>query len=131
MRVPNRDVSRSCPAVFDLVRALHQGTTVVDVGCHGWMLSDASLASGVQYLGVDLVEPPGRPAHARFVRASDTRIDLPDDHCELAVASHVLEHVQTPTGLRAAYETVWGSPMIEVGGELSAEEPLAGRKDNR
>ena len=57
-------VGRACPAAVDLVRALGQGRIVVDVGCYGWLLGDATLASGVRYVGVDLVEPPERPAHA-------------------------------------------------------------------
>lgn len=52
MPISHRAIGRSCPAAADQVRALHAGATVVDVGCYGWLLADASLASGVRYLGV-------------------------------------------------------------------------------
>lgn len=113
-----RRISHTCPAAVDLVRALGQGATVVDVGCHGWLLGDATLGSGVQYVGVDLVEPPERPAHARFVRAADGAFDLPDDHCELAVASHVLEHVSGPIEFMAELVRV-----VRPGGQLWVESP--------
>src|SRR4051794_187353 len=86
-------VDGSCPTSVDLVRSLPRGATVADVGCHGWLLGQASLASGVHYVGVDRVEPPQRPAHALFARGSNASIDLPDESCELVVAGHVLEHV--------------------------------------
>jgi SAM-dependent methyltransferase len=114
----NRTIGRSCPAAVDLVRALREGAAVVDVGCHGWLLDEASRASGVRYLGVDRVEPPDRPAHARFVRASDGAIDLPDDHCELAVASHVLEHVPDPIAFMTELVRI-----VKPGGQLWMESP--------
>jgi SAM-dependent methyltransferase len=118
MNERNRTIGRSCPAVEDLVHALRPGATVVDVGCHGWLLGEASLASGVRYLGVDRVEPPGRPAHARFVRASDDAFDLPDDHCELVVASHVLEHVAQPIEFMAELVRI-----VKPGGQIWMESP--------
>ena len=111
-------IERACPAAVDLVRALRPGATVVDVGCAGWLLGAASLASGVQYLGVDRVEPPARPAHARFVPACAGAFDLPDDHCELAVASHVLEHVPDPIEFMAELVRV-----VKPGGQLWLESP--------
>jgi SAM-dependent methyltransferase len=113
-----RAIGNFCPPVGDLVRTLRKGATVVDVGCHGWLLGEASLSSGVQYLGVDRVEPPGRPAHARFVRASGGAIELPDDHCELAVASHVLEHVPDPIEFMAELVRI-----VRPGGQLWMESP--------
>src|SRR4051794_36257536 len=118
MNERNRVIARCCPAAGDLVRALRQGATVVDVGCHGWLLDEAALASGVHYLGVDRVEPPERPAHARFVRASNGAIDLPDDHCELAVASHVLEHIPDPIDFMAELIRI-----VKPGGQLWMESP--------
>lgn len=114
----NRAIGRSCPAAVDLVRSLPHGATVVDVGCYGWLLGEASRASGVQYLGVDRVEPPARPAHARFVRASEGAIDLPDDQCELAVASHVLEHIADPIEFMAELMRI-----VKPGGQLWMESP--------
>jgi SAM-dependent methyltransferase len=114
----NRAIGCACPAALDLVRGLRPGATVADVGCHGWLLDEASRASGVRYLGVDRVEPPARPAQARFVRASDDGIDLPDDHCELVVASHVLEHVTDPIEFMAELVRI-----VKPGGLLRMESP--------
>lgn len=86
-------VEAVCPTSVDLVQALAKDSVVVDIGCFGWRLSEAALASGAVLIGVDQVEPPGRPSHARFVHSSDSVIDLPDDSCDLVVAGHVLEHV--------------------------------------
>jgi SAM-dependent methyltransferase len=113
-----RVIGRSCPAAVDLVRSLRPNATVVDVGCHGWLLDEASLASGVHYLGVDRVEPPDRPAHARFIRTSHGAIDLPDDRCDLAVASHVLEHVPDPIEFMAELVRI-----VKPGGQLWMESP--------
>lgn len=118
MNERSRTIGRSCPAAVDLVRGLRPGAAVVDVGCHGWLLDEASLASGVRYLGVDRVEPPGRPAHARFVRAAGGAIDLPDDNCDLAVASHVLEHVSDPTTFMTELVRI-----VKPGGQLWLESP--------
>lgn len=79
------------------VLRLPKGTTVVDVGCFGWVLGDATLKAGVTLIGTDQVEPPGRPAHARFVLGSNSTIDVPDDSADLVVAGHVLEHVADGT----------------------------------
>lgn len=113
-----RVIGRACPAAADLVRALRPGAAVADVGCYGWLLGAASRVSGVHYLGVDRVEPPARPPHARFVRASDGAIDLPDDHCDLAVASHVLEHVPNPIEFMAEVMRI-----VKPGGRLWIESP--------
>jgi len=98
-RKRERAIDRACPTSIHLVRSLSPGATVADVGCHGWSLGDASLASGADYVGVDRVEPPGRPAHARFAGCSNGILDLPDDSCDLVVAGHVLEHVPAPVEL--------------------------------
>ena len=111
-------VEGSCPSSVELVRSLPRGATVADVGCYGWLLGEASLASGVRYLGVDRVEPPGRPPHAQFVRGSDASIDLPDDSCELVVAGHVLEHVAEPLGFAAELLRI-----VTPGGRLWLESP--------
>ena len=100
------------------MRDLPRGSTVVDVGCFGWVLGDASAGAGVTLIGADQVEPPGRPAHARFVHGSDGRIDLPDDSCDLAVAGHVLEHVAN--GTEFAVEML---RIVKPGGHIWIESP--------
>jgi SAM-dependent methyltransferase len=92
------------------------------VGCHGWLLGEASFAGGIDYVGVDRVEPPGRPAHARFARGSGASLELPDDSCDLVVAGHVLEHVATPVEFAAELLRVakpGGKVWIEAPSELA------------
>jgi SAM-dependent methyltransferase len=111
-------VGRSCPAATDLVRALPRGAVVVDFGCYGWLLDEPTRRGGVQYVGVDRDEPPGRPSHARFVSVSGSAIDLPDDHCDLAVAGHVLEHVAEPIELMVELLRI-----VKPGGRIWLESP--------
>jgi SAM-dependent methyltransferase len=102
----------------DLVGDLPRGATVVDVGCFGWVLGEPTAANGVALIGVDQVEPPGRPAHAKFVYGSNAQIDLPDDCCDLVVAGHVLEHV--PDGTAFAVELM---RIVKPGGHVWIESP--------
>jgi len=111
-------LSGSCPTSVELVRSLRRGATVADVGCHGWLLGEASLAAGVRYAGIDRVEPPGRPGHAHFVRCSDASLELPDDACDLVVAGHVLEHVTQPIEFAAELLRI-----VKPGGRLWIESP--------
>ena len=106
------------PTSVELVRDLPHGSTVVDVGCLGWVLGDATLKSGVTLIGVDQVEPPGRPEHARFVFGSNGHIDLPDDSCDLAIAGHVLEHVTDGTAFAAELFRI-----VKPGGHVWIEAP--------
>jgi SAM-dependent methyltransferase len=116
--IRNWTIEGECPQSVALVRSLPDGATVADVGCYGWLLGDAALASGAAYIGVDQVEPPGRPTHARFVRGSDSTIDLPNDTCDLVVAGHVLEHVFD--GVAFAAELL---RIAKPGGRLWLETP--------
>jgi len=111
-------VGSSCPTSLELVQALPRGARVADIGCHGWLLGEASLAAGADYVGVDRVEPPERPDHARFARGCDASIELPDDSCDLVVAGHVLEHVAAPVELAAELLRV-----VKPGGEVWIEAP--------
>lgn len=116
--IRNWTIEGECSQSVALVRSLPDGATVADVGCYGWLLGDAALASGATYIGVDQVEPPGRPTHARFVRGSDSTIDLPNDTCDLVVAGHVLEHVFD--GVAFAAELL---RIAKPGGRLWLETP--------
>jgi len=111
-------VDSGCPTSIELVRSLPRGATVADVGCHGWLLGEATQARGVRYVVVDRFEPPRRPAHARFVRGSNACIDLPDDACDLAVAGHVLEHVADAIEFAAELLRI-----VKPGGQLWIESP--------
>ena len=111
-------ISGNCPTSVELVRSLPRDATVADVGCHGWLLGEAALASGACYVGVDRVEPPRRPAHARFARGENACIDLADDSCELVVAGHVLEHVSDAIDFAAELLRI-----VKPGGQLWMESP--------
>ena len=69
-------------------------------------------------IGLDQVEPPGRPEHARFAHASGSVFDLPDDCCELAVAGHVLEHVSDGIGFASELLRI-----VKPGGHVWIESP--------
>jgi len=114
----NRAISHSCPTAVNLVRSLARGATAADVGCYGWLLSEVTRESDVHYIGVDRAEPPERPSHARFVRASHGSIDLQDDSCDLVVAGHVLEHVTDPIAFTAELVRI-----LKPGGQLWLESP--------
>jgi SAM-dependent methyltransferase len=114
----NPAISRSCPTSVNLVRSLPRGATVVDIGCYGWLLGEATKTHGLQYIGVDRAEPPERPSHARFVRTLGASIDLRDDSCDLVVAGHVLEHVTDPIGFTAELLR-----LVKPGGKLWMESP--------
>jgi len=111
-------IDSKVPTSVELVGDLPRGSTVVDVGCFGWVLGDATLKNGVTLIGVDQVEPAGRPEHARFVFGSNGQFDLPDDCCDLAVAGHVLEHVADGTSF--AVEML---RIVKPGGHIWIEAP--------
>jgi SAM-dependent methyltransferase len=111
-------LEKSVPASVELVRDLPRGSTVVDVGCFGWVLGDATAQNGVTLIGTDQVEPPGRPAHAKFVLGSNSKIDLPDDCCDFVVAGHVLEHVSDGTAFAVELFRI-----VRPGGQVWIESP--------
>jgi SAM-dependent methyltransferase len=76
----------------DVLAGLPAGATVLDVGCYGWRLA----GTAHHLIGIDRVEPPGRPAKAAFATMAGAQIDLADDTGDLTVASHVLEHIAEP-----------------------------------
>ncbi len=111
-------LGRLVPTSVELVRNLPRGSTVVDVGCFGWVLGEATAQNGVTLIGTDQVEPPGRPAHAKFVIGSNSKIELPDDCCDLVAAGHVLEHISD--GIAFAVELF---RIVRPGGQVWIESP--------
>lgn len=99
------------------------GARVADCGCFGWSLAGACSESGHRLVGLDRVEPPGRPAGAEFFGMEGPRLHVPDDHVDVAVANHVLEHMTEPVALfgELARITVPGGLLwVEAPSELSA-----------
>jgi SAM-dependent methyltransferase len=111
-------VASYCPTSVELVRSLPKGSIVADIGCYGWLLGNAARIGGVNLIGIDRSEPSGRPEHASFASCTDSIIDLPDDHCDLVVAGHVLEHVVD--GVAFAAEML---RILKPGGCLWIETP--------
>jgi hypothetical protein len=95
-------LGHTVPTSVELVRTLPNNAVVADVGCFGWVLGEAVKALDGTLIGIDQVEPPGRPDHARFAYGSDSTFDVESDSCDLVVAGHVLEHV--PNGTAFAVE---------------------------
>jgi len=58
----------SVPAIAETIAELPHGCCVIDCGCFGWRLADACTAHDQRLIGLDRVEPPGRPANAEFAR---------------------------------------------------------------
>jgi len=109
--------------VLGVLGRIAPGSAVADCGCFGWSLARACEGPGHRLVGIDRVEPPGRPASAAFHGMVGPRLDVPDDHVDLAVANHVLEHMSDPVALfgELARITVPGGLVwIEAPSELSA-----------
>ena len=117
------NLGKAVPSSVELVHTLRRGSTVADVGCLGWVLGEAVETIGGRLIGIDQVEPSGRPAHAAFALGSDSTFEVESDSCDLVVAGHVLEHV--PNGTAFAVEMLritkpGGLIWIEAPSELGA-----------
>jgi SAM-dependent methyltransferase len=111
------------PNPSEFLNRTERGSTVVDIGCYGWRLSDACINQGLNLIGVDQAEPPQRPSIARFAKSSGSQFDLPDDVSDVTVASHVLEHISNPVEFLSEMMRVTkpgGAILIEAPSELSA-----------
>ncbi len=103
----------------DVLAELTGNATILDVGCYGWRLGGTTH----HLIGIDRVEPPGRPATAGFATMNGARIDLPDDTGDLTVASHVLEHISEPVAFFAELVRITrpgGLIWLESPSELAA-----------
>lgn len=109
--------------VVGVLRRIAGGARVADCGCFGWSLAGACSESGHRLVGLDRVEPPGRPAGAEFFGMEGPRLHVPDNHVDVAVADHVLEHMTEPVALfgELARITIPGGLLsVEAPSELSA-----------
>lgn len=111
-------LGRQVPTSVELVGTLRAGSVVADVGCLGWVLGDAVKAIGGTLIGIDQVEPPGRPNHATFAPGSDSTFKVESDSCDLVVAGHVIEHVPNGTAF-----TVEMLRITKPGGLIWIEAP--------
>jgi SAM-dependent methyltransferase len=72
---------------------LNEGQTALDLGCGSG--SAAYARARCRVVAVDVRRPATlpRPARGGFVQADAMRLPLPDSSCDLALASHSLEHI--------------------------------------
>lgn len=91
---------------------------VVDIGCYGWRLADACTANNVMLTSVDKSEPPHRPATAHFALSVEGEIKISDNHADVVIASHVLEHVAEPIAFFLELRRI-----IQPGGYVWLESP--------
>lgn len=101
-----------------------ENSTVIDVGCFGWTLSQICADRKVKYVGIDRVEPPGKPVGALFAAMSGHSIDLNDDIGDLVVAAHVIEHLHAPVEFVVELARITrpgGKIFLEAPSELSAQ----------
>ena len=85
----------------ELQASLPTNGTVLDVGCFGFQqmkLSTSIRRPDLRHSGVDYCEPAEIPVGFTFRQADldKDKIPFPDDHFDLVVASHVMEHLTRP-----------------------------------
>jgi SAM-dependent methyltransferase len=113
----------NAPDVPSMIVDLPAGSVVLDIGCFGWRLAQACAQKGHRMIGVDRVEPTGRPPSAGFASMAGCDLHLADDMGQLTVASHVLEHMDQPIPFFSELARVTapgGWIWIEAPSELSA-----------
>jgi len=113
----------SVPSIDELLRGSDVREVVVDCGCYGWRLAPLCEHYGHTLVGVDRVEPPGRPSGVSFARGSGSNIELQDDLSSMTVASHILEHVIEPVSFFGEMMRITrpgGLLYVEAPSELSA-----------
>lgn len=108
----------TAPDLEAVIADLPRGARIADIGCLGWKLAAACAKGGHVLTGVDRAEPPGRPPGARFATMQGAQLTIPDDCCDLTVASHVIEHLDKPIDLFGELARV-----TESGGLIWLEAP--------
>jgi len=120
--------------VCRLLRGIPAPRTIVEVGCgEGAVLAElARRGVGETRTGIDISASAikvaaGRPEITRARVFDGLHIDAADQHYDLAVCTHVLEHLADPGALLAEIERVARAVVVEVPLErnLSARRPSA------
>jgi len=112
----------SVPDVAEVIANLPRRSRVLDCGYFGWRLAASCAAYDQRLIGLDRVEPPGRPVDTSFSRMEGAQIDLADDVGDLVVASHIIEHIPDPVAFVAELVRVaspGGLLWLEAPSELS------------
>lgn len=106
------------PSPQKIIAALGPKPTVVDVGCHGWLLAESCERAQARYIGVDRTMPPSRPKSAEFAEMKGIQLSVQDDIAHLTVATHVIEHLYDPVGF-----VVELARITRPGGTIFLESP--------
>jgi len=104
----------------DRLAALPPAAHVLDVGCLGWKLYKAR--PDLVHHGCDMAHTTSTPPGVDYRECDVDRQPLPwpDDHFDLVVASHLIEHLDDP--IRLAGELV---RVCRPGGHVYIEAPSA------
>ena len=107
--------------ILKLAAPLGAGWRCLDVGCgDGVVLGHLAAAQpGWQLAGVEIAEAPvalakERLPHADIRRFDGATLDWPDGRCDVAFATHVIEHVPQPVPLLREMARVARRVVIEV-----------------
>jgi SAM-dependent methyltransferase len=115
--------SKAAHAVELLRRAGERPVTLVEIGCGDGALLEALARAGVasSYDGFELSAPAaaiaagrGIPGARRIEPYDGARVPVADGAYDLAVVSHVLEHVPDPAALLAEAARVARAVVVEV-----------------
>lgn len=104
-------------------RANLQGSSVLDVGCGGGILSESMALAGAKVLGIDLAEAPlsvarlhametGATVEYRAISAEDCAAQMPEQF-DVVTCLEMLEHVPDPASTVAAC-----ARLVKPGGKL-------------
>ncbi len=97
--------------LFKFAPHIPAGATVCDFGCGGGYLLEQ--LPGREKVGVEVSAEARREAASRGMRVVASTAELPDDHFEVIVSNHALEHV-----IRPLDELVALSRKLKVGGRM-------------
>lgn len=114
------------PDADHITRMVRKNATVIDCGCFGWPLAGACADRNHTLIGLDQVEPPGRPPGAEFAVIEGASFDVTADRGDLLVASHVMEHIVEPSSFFREMVRVTkpgGVLFIETPSEMTNGQP--------
>jgi hypothetical protein len=91
----------------EILRAAPRNGTVIDVGCHGWVIPALAEKEGrfdLHHFGADLgnTPPPGRPSGVGFLPIPRDGAVFSGPIADLTISRHCLEHSAQPIDLFAA-----------------------------
>ncbi len=107
----------------NILKNLPQDASVLDYGCHGWLVHALAQRIGradLQHSGADIGDTPEIPQGATFIATESLHAKLADytDRFDCVVASHVLEHLTHPIETFADWVQICKS-----GGVMYVETP--------